>query len=586
MKLTHIEQDILLELNKHDMKNQRELATRCNVSLGATNHALKSLFEQGYLDTDNHLSSKAIKDLSKHKVDNAIILAAGCGMRMVPINTMTPKGLLQVHGEALIERLIKQLKSVGIKNIYLVVGFMKESFEYLIDEYDVRLLVNPHYNDKNNLYSLSLCDRIVGNTYIIPSDIYCHSNPFSSYELRSYYVMSDQFTITSPLRITNKNELVFVKDNEEGNRMVGITYLTKKDLEKLFTIVSSMKKQPQYDNVFFEEAFVTKNGYWIQGKKVADHDIIEIDTYEQLLDLDQNSKQLNNTAISIIKDVFDVQSKDIHHIEVLKKGMTNRSFFFEIANNKYIMRIPGEGTDQLINRKEEASVYNIIEQTHIADPLIYINPNNGYKITKYLNDARVANSEDLEDVRKCMSLLKDFHNLKLHATHRFDPFALIDFYESLWNGKPSAYRDYSETKKHVLSLVNYINEHKKEEILCHIDSVPDNFLFCKNKDNEEEEELHLIDWEYAGNQDPDIDIAMFAIYALYEKEQIDQLIDLYYNNACPLEIRKKIYAYIAVCGLLWSNWCEYKRNLGVEFGEYSLKQYRYAKVYYRYFMEL
>lgn len=51
---------------------------------------------------------------------------------------------------------------------------------------------------------------------------------------------------------------------------------------------------------------------------------------------------------------------------------------------------------------------------------------------------------------------------------------------------------------------------------------------------------------------------------------------------CPKKIRTKIYCYIAVCGLLWSNWCEYKRNLGVEFGEYSLRQYRYAKDYYKY----
>ena len=46
-----------------------------------------------------------------------------------------------------------------------------------------------------------------------------------------------------------------------------------------------------------------------------------------------------------------------------------------------------------------------------------------------------------------------------------------------------------------------------------------------------------------------------------------------------------IYALIAACGLLWSNWCEYKQHLGVEFGEYSLRQYRYAKEYYRYAAE-
>ena len=74
---------------------------------------------------------------------------------------------------------------------------------------------------------------------------------------------------------------------------------------------------------------------------------------------------------------------------------------------------------------------------------------------------------------------------------------------------------------------------------------------------------------------------MFGIYSLYNREQMDQLIDLYFDGKCSKEIRIKIYCYIAVCGLLWSNWCEYKRNLGVEFGEYSLRQYRYAKDYYR-----
>lgn len=81
-------------------------------------------------------------------------------------------------------------------------------------------------------------------------------------------------------------------------------------------------------------------------------------------------------------------------------------------------------------------------------------------------------------------------------------------------------------------------------------------------------------------QDPHVDIAMFCIYAMYDREQIDKLINAYFMEGCPKEIRIKIYCYIAACGLLWSNWCEYKRNLGIDFGEYSLRQYRYAKDYY------
>jgi thiamine kinase-like enzyme len=96
-----------------------------------------------------------------------------------------------------------------------------------------------------------------------------------------------------------------------------------------------------------------------------------------------------------------------------------------------------------------------------------------------------------------------------------------------------------------------------------------------------EEEIRLIDWEYAGMQDPHVDIAMFCIYSGYSREQVERLIDAYFPEGCTEAIRTKIYCYISACGLLWSNWCEYKRNLGVEFGEYSICQYRYAKDYYR-----
>jgi len=87
-------------------------------------------------------------------------------------------------------------------------------------------------------------------------------------------------------------------------------------------------------------------------------------------------------------------------------------------------------------------------------------------------------------------------------------------------------------------------------------------------------------------QDPHVDIAMFIIYSLYNKTQADRLIDIYFEGNCGRKTRAKIYCYIAMCGLLWSNWCEFKSILGVEFGEYSLRQYRFAKDYSRYAEEL
>lgn len=81
-------------------------------------------------------------------------------------------------------------------------------------------------------------------------------------------------------------------------------------------------------------------------------------------------------------------------------------------------------------------------------------------------------------------------------------------------------------------------------------------------------------------QDPHVDIAMFCIYSMYDRKDVDRTIDAYFTKGVDRNTKIKIYCYIACCGLLWSNWCEYKRNLGVEFAEYSLKQYRFAKDYY------
>ena len=98
--------------------------------------------EEGYLNENAQLTEKAREEVKNKAPKNAIILAAGFGMRMVPINMTTPKALLEVNGEKLIDRLISQLQEVGITDITVIVGFMKDSFEYLIDEFGVKLVYN------------------------------------------------------------------------------------------------------------------------------------------------------------------------------------------------------------------------------------------------------------------------------------------------------------------------------------------------------------------------------------------------------------------------------------------------------------
>ena len=572
------ESDILNALLLEPFINQRVLAEVSGHSLGVVNRSLKELIKAGYLNEAICPTTKAVSEYKNKTPKQAIILAAGFGMRMVPINTEMPKGLLEVNGEPLIERIIKQLHEVGIQEIYVVVGFMKEKYEYLMDEYGVELVVNPDYASKNNLHSLKLVKEHLENAYVVPCDIWCDRNPFHRHELYSWYMVSDLVENESNVRVNRKMELVTVPENVGGNAMVGISYLIKEDADTVSNRIEELCKKPQYDGSFWEEALYKKDRMIVAARVVHSADVVEINTYEQLREIDSDSNQLKTDAIHLICEALSAKPEDITDITVLKKGMTNRSFLFTCKGKKYIMRIPGEGTDQLINRRQEASVYHAIADKNICDDIAYINPENGYKITEFLEGAHVCDPTDCEEVKKCMSRLRDFHAMKLKVAHEFDIFGQMEFYETLWDGTPSVYKDYEKTKANVWSLKPYIDAHAGEKILTHIDAVPDNFLFVQKNGKEE---IRLIDWEYAGMQDPHVDIAMFCIYSLYNKRQVDRLIAAYFTDGCDDATRIKIYCYIAACGLLWSNWCEYKRNLGVEFGEYSLRQYRYAKDYYR-----
>ena len=427
------ELDILNAIRKNPKLNQREIANQSGYSLGFVNRVVKELQEEKWLSPSGELSEKAKTFIKENQPKKAVILAAGFGMRMVPINTEIPKGLLEVRGEVLIERMIRHLHEVGITDIQVVVGFMKERYEYLIDEFQVNLVVNSEYQIKNNLHSLSKVKSSLDKTYIVPCDIWAEENPFSDFEPYSWYMVTDETSVESTVRVNRKRELVMVDEDEEGNQMIGLCYVMGQEAKAVQEKLQEFAKKPSYDHEFWECTLQDKNKWIIPSKVVDSKQFIEINTYEQLREIDGNSANLQTDAISIIQECFNVEVDEIKNITVLKKGMTNRSFLFECQNQKYIMRIPGEGTDHLINRKEEADVYQALENRQICDDVLYMNPDNGYKITAYLEDATNCDAENWAEVEACMTKLREFHELNLTVDHRFDIFGQIDFYEMVKN---------------------------------------------------------------------------------------------------------------------------------------------------------
>ena len=118
---------------------------------------------------------------------NAIIMAAGTASRFVPLSEETPKGLLEVRGEILIERQIKQLREASVEDITIVLGYKAEMFRYLHDKYGVQLVYNDDYQVYNNTSSMiRVVDRL-GDTFICCSDHYFIENVFLEKLEDSYY---------------------------------------------------------------------------------------------------------------------------------------------------------------------------------------------------------------------------------------------------------------------------------------------------------------------------------------------------------------------------------------------------------------
>ena len=135
---------------------------------------------------------------------NAIIMAAGTSSRFVPLSYETPKGLLKVRGEVLVERQICQLLEAGISDITIVVGYKAESFCYLVDKFGVRLVENEDYMRYNNTSSLiRVLDRLE-DTYICSSDNYFTKNGNIDSKLQRFY------SVASDCRQSSERGFIFL----------------------------------------------------------------------------------------------------------------------------------------------------------------------------------------------------------------------------------------------------------------------------------------------------------------------------------------------------------------------------------------
>ena len=603
---------LLRDIYSNNNLTQRALCRSTGLALGTVNSLINEMTEDKLIVRDKsgyRLTDKGLDALKPYKVDCALIMAAGFGSRFVPLSFEKPKGLLEVFGEPMVERQIRQLKEAGIDDIAIVVGYMKEKFEYLTDKFGLKLIYNPDYSRRNNIGSIEYAyDYLYGkNAYILSSDNWIRSNMYHSYEPCAWYSSKHAEGRTSEWTlVTDKKGRI--KDTFPGGTdcdyMFGPAYFSREFGESFLPVLKKYCELPGTEDYYWEhvlmqmlngEARKRINAYFgrVPELELCDNiemyinrqpedNVYEFENLEELRDFDPKYiDDSGSEAMQFVAGVFKVKESQIHNIRRLKAGMTNNSWLFSLNGKSYICRIPGEGTDKLINRHNEAAVYRAVEPLKLTENVDAFTEDNGYKISEYYDDSRNADFNNDTDLKYCMLKLRSLHNSGIRVEHDFDIRSMILFYEKLC-GEVS-FHDYEDIKPRRDELLRWVDEHHRPKVLAHIDPVQDNFLLLKGADISDDERdlklIKLIDWEYSGMCDPLMDLGMCAIYSYMDERRTEQLMQYYFGREPKPQERQLVYAYMALGGLLWSLWGLYKETLGVQFSDYTIKMYRYFKDY-------
>ena len=120
-ELTRKQFDILTVLEKNNaFMTQRDLEKATGFSLGTINSSCKALESEGLIEGGT-ITAKGIMALEPYRVKRAVFIAAGFGSRLVPITLNTPKPLVRVNGERIIDTLLDAVTAVGIKDIVIII---------------------------------------------------------------------------------------------------------------------------------------------------------------------------------------------------------------------------------------------------------------------------------------------------------------------------------------------------------------------------------------------------------------------------------------------------------------------------------
>ncbi|MEG0743290.1 MAG: choline kinase family protein [Erysipelotrichaceae bacterium] len=239
----------------------------------------------------------------------------------------------------------------------------------------------------------------------------------------------------------------------------------------------------------------------------------------------------------ILHDLFKNES---YCLQESGKGLTNHNLLCTVHDQQYMIRIPHEDSEHIVDRHHEAKALALIKDKNLDVEEIYFNEENGIRITKYHNDLlEYETCNDSNKVEKVAHLMRKLHDLQATIGESFDPIKRLEQYST--HIKQPIY-DCTPFKV----VIEQVRNMKHHEILCHNDWVSGNILFSKDQ-------TYLIDYEYAADNDP-----LFDVMSFFSENQI--LDETLRNRFYKIYFENETIPYQALTiwenfqNLLWCTW--------------------------------
>ena len=229
-------------------------------------------------------------------------------------------------------------------------------------------------------------------------------------------------------------------------------------------------------------------------------------------------------------------------------GLTNLVY----RVGEYCLRVPGKGTEEYIDRANEAVAAKEAAEAGVSPGVLYADADSGLMVTRFIDGAHTMSPDAFRSRKgapaRAGQAFRKLHTSGAEFPFRFDLFEMIDDYLGILSTKDVALPDgYHGVVAEAETVRAALAAHPAALAPCHCDHRCENFL-------DTQERMWIVDWEYSGMNDPMWDLGDLSVEGEFSVAQDEEMLHAYFDRTPTAAEHGRVVIYKAMCDLLWTLW--------------------------------